>query len=245
MREERPAVTAAGQSGAAFPLTEWSLVLEARQVHSHRSAAALERLCRAYWPAIYAFLRQHGFSPTDAQDATQEFILCLLRRQSLSTVDPAKGRFRSFLLGALKHFLSDAQRKLHAEKRIDRHVVFSLDDPDVEKRFPELASDLTPEKSFDRRWAWTVLDQALRRLRKDYDAAGRLAHFESLKPFLTGDAGDGAYEGVAAQLGMKSGAVAVAVHRLRSRFRKLVRAQVAQTVSNPADVDDELRNLFA
>lgn len=231
-------------SDAHFPPTEWTLVIEAARAPSPNSAAALESLCRAYWPAIYAFLRRHGSTPSDAQDLTQEFILCLLRRHSLASVDPAKGRFRSFLLGALKHFLADEQRKLHAQKCIDSHIAFSLDAIDAETCFSEPASNLTPEETFDRCWALRLLDQSLCALRKEQVAAGRLAQFEVLKEFLTADTTYAAYETAAPALGMKPRTVAVAVHRLRRRFRQLVRAQAARTLSHPADLEDELRSLF-
>ncbi len=232
------------QSDAHFPPTEWTLVIEAARTPSPDSAGALERLCRAYWPAIYAFLRRRGFSPSDAQDTTQEFILCLLRRHSLAAADPAKGRFRSYLLGALKHFLADEQRKLHAQKSVDGHIAFSLDDIDAEARFSEPASELTPEESFDRLWALSLLEQSLGALRKEHVAAGRLAQFEALKEFLTADTAYAAYETAAPALGMKPRTLAVAVHRLRRRFRELVRAQAARTVSHSADLEDELRSLF-
>ncbi|HEY5915716.1 MAG TPA: hypothetical protein VJA21_34455 [Verrucomicrobiae bacterium] len=139
----------------------------------------------------------------------------------------------------------EKSRKLHAQKRIDAHVAFSLDDEDAEGRFPEAASDLTPEKSYNRRWAWMLLNQALERLTAEYSRAGKSRQFEALKPFLTAESSNGPYTRVAAELRMTPGAVAVAVHRARHRFRQLVRSEVARTVSTAAELEDELRSLFA
>lgn len=240
-----PARRSASPSHADFPQTEWSLVLEAGRARAGDDSEALERLCRIYWSAIYAFLRHQGHSPHDAQDLTQSFVLSLLRRQSLANAEPTKGRFRSFLLGALKHFLSDENRKLHARKRIDPHVAFSLDGVDPEQIVPTLATHASAEETFDRQWAYSLLDQGINRLRQEHTAAGKLNEFELLKPLLTTEPSPGEYATLAARLGISSDNVAVRVHRLRQRFRECVRSNVARTVSNPKELEQELRELFS
>ncbi|MHC1762723.1 MAG: RNA polymerase sigma factor [Verrucomicrobiia bacterium] len=230
---------------ADFPQTEWSLVLEAGRARAGEGSEALERLCRIYWPAIYAFLRHHGHSPPDAQDLTQSFVLNLLRRQSLANAEPAKGRFRSFLLGALKYFLADENRKLHAQKRIESHIAFSLDGVDPEQVVLTLATNATAEDVFDRQWAYSLLDRGVNRLRQEHTAAGKLNEFELLKPLLTTEPSPGEYATLAARLRISSDNVAVRVHRLRQRFRDCVRSDVAKTVSNPNELEQELRDLFS
>jgi len=232
--------------GGQFTETRWSLVLLAGDEASSRSREAREHLCRAYWQPIYLFVRRHGHSPHDAQDLTQEFIARLLEKNLFATADRERGRFRSFLLGALKHFLADEWDKARAEKRGGNAWVLPIDDTQAEDHYLSApASDLTPERLFDRRWGLTLLQQAMERLKAESSTSDKLRQFELLKPFLTDPAGSGGYDTVAAQLDTTPASVAVSVHRLRQRFRELVRAEVAQTVASPADVDDELRALFS
>jgi len=204
----------------------------------------MEHLCRTYWSPIYSFLRRQGYARDDAEDLTQEFFGRLLSHQSISVAQPQQGRFRSFLLGALKHYLADEQRRRHAQKRGGSQPVFSLDAEAIETQFPEPATDLTPDKIYDRCWAWTLLELALGRLREEYTRIGKGREFEVLKPFLTAESTDGGYQHAATELGVRTGTVAVTIHRLRRRFRQLVHAEVAQTVTNVSEVEDELRGLF-
>lgn len=221
-------------------------MLLAGQEDSPAATDALEKLCRAYWYPIYAEIRRRGFAPHDAQDYTQEFFACLLRRSSFASADKNKGRFRSYLIGALNYFLTDQWHRERTEKRGGGVPLLSLDAPsDVEERFiAEPASQLTPEKIFDARWALMLMDRAFIRVRAEYAGSGKAKLFEALKPFLAAESGDEGYAKPAHALGMTASHVAVAVHRLRQRFRDCVRAEVADTVANPAEVEDEMRELF-
>ncbi len=221
------------------------MVLQAGAGTSPDSAEALERLCRAYWRPIYGFLRRKGLNPHDAQDATQGFFAALLRRNDFAAADQAKGRFRTYLLGALQHFLSDERDRAGAQKRGGGVAPISLDETDAEGRYlAEPATEATPERAYDQRWATTLLEQAFAQLESEFRAAGKVAVFGQLKRFLTQEAGPGGYDAVAAELRLQPGTVAVTVHRMRSRYRELLRAQVAETVADPKDVDDEFRALF-
>ena len=228
-----------------FATTHWSQVLAVRR-GGHPSTGALESLCRTYWYPLYAFVRCQGFGSHDAQDLTQEFFARLLRKNSIAEADPNKGRFRSYLLGAMQHFLSDEWDKLRAEKRGGGREIISFDSLDPEARYAlEPAGLDSPEQFFDRRWGLTVLDGALQGLRQEFSDAGKARQFDLLKPFLTQNAGPGGYDDVALALEMTANAVSVSVHRLRQRYRERVRAVVAQTVATPAEVDAELRALFS
>ncbi len=231
--------------GANFRTTHWSVVLRAGQVSSSEAADALEKLCRTYWYPLYVYVRRQGHGPHDAQDLTQEFFARLLRLNSLESVAPHKGKFRTFLLASLKHYLADARDAAQAAKRGSGQPVLSLDDDTAEQRYRlEPATDDSPEVLYDRRWVLAMLEQALGRLRQEYIAAGKTLQFEQMKAFLEGPPVDGDYDRVAAALGLNSGAVAVAVHRLRQRYRDLVRGEIAQTVASPQELADELRHLF-
>jgi len=234
------------QRNGQFLTTHWSLVARAGESDSPAAREALEKLCRGYWYPIYAEVRRRGFAAHDAQDFTQEFFATLLRRNSFAAARQDKGRFRSYLLGALGYFLTDQWHKQRAEKRGGGMEVLSLDAAEEgERRFSEEpATQLTPEKVFDSRWALTLLDRAFARLRDEYSTQKKAALFEALKGFLAAEASEGGYAAPAAQLDITPSHVAVAVHRLRQRFRELVRAEVAETVANPGDVDDEMRQLF-
>ena len=230
---------------AHFATTHWSLVLEARG-DSPQSQAALEELCRRYWYPIYAFLRRRGSSPENASDLTQGFFATLLEKEYLDAADRERGRFRTFLLTAVSRFASKQHEKDHAQKRGGAKKLLSLDLVEGENRYQhEPADDWTPEKIFARRWALTVLDAALARLRTDHEESGRMALFEALKVYLTGDSGAPPLAETARRLSMTEGAVKVAVHRLRERYRQALREEIGQTVAEPADVEDELKALSA
>ncbi len=236
----------ASKARHVFATTRWSLVLAAGGTDDGVASDALEKLCRAYWYPLYVYVRRRGHSPADAQDLTQEFFCRLLARGDFAVAKPEKGRFRSYLLGALKHFLSDQRDKAGAAKRGGGAVIFSLDTEDMEARYAnDLASGEPPDREFARRWATAILDQALARLRVEFAGAGKEAMYEVLKPYLSAAPGAGDYEEIARRLEMSSGAVAVAVHRLRQRYGELVRAEIAETVDGPGEVEVELRELFA
>jgi len=244
--ESHESAHSTGNPGRAeFTQTRWSVVLLAGQPSAPDSFAALERLCRTYWYPVYAFVRRQGQTPEDAQDLTQEFFVRLLKRNFFALADPDKGRFRSFLLSALKFFLADQRDKAQAEKRGGGRTNVSLDDEGAEERYrQEPATDLTPERIFDRRWAVALLDQALRRLRAEFQTAGKQRQFDLLRPFLAEETGEGGYDPVAVELQTSPKTVAVAVFRLRGRYRELVREEVTATVAADTDVENELRALF-
>ena len=245
MKHQGDSQPANRSGGEHFTRTRWSLVLQAGATASPDSAEALERLCRAYWPPIYGFLRRKGQSPHDAQDIAQGFFAALLRRNDFAHADQAKGRFRTYLLGALTHFLADERDRADAKKRGGGEVPISLDETDAEGRYlAEPATEATPERAFDQRWATTLLEQSFAQLQDEFRAAGKQQVFDQLKLFLTQEAGPGGYDAVAALLRLQPGTVAVTVHRMRSRYRELLRAQVAETVADPKEVDDEFRALF-
>ncbi len=228
-----------------FQTTHWSVVRRAGQRASRRSAEALEHLCRTYWFPLYAYVRRRGYEAPEAQDLTQEFFVRLLAKHYLTRADRSKGKFRSFLLTGLNRFLSNEGRRARAAKRGGGQPLLSLDDETAERRYAlEPASQLTPERIYERHWALTLLDRALARLRAETLAGGRARQFEQLRGFLTTEAGETRYAAVAAELGMTTDAVGVAVHRLRQRYRELVREEIAQTVTSPAEVEQEIRWLF-
>ncbi len=205
-----------------------------------------ETLCRTYWYPLYAYVRRRGHGPEEAQDLTQEFFAQLLARQDVAHADRAKGLFRSYLLGAMNHFLAYEWRKNHAAKRGGGQACISLEDETAEGRYrQEAVSDLTPEKIYERRWALTLFDRALSRLQAEFGAAGKSQVFEQLKPFLSDQAGEGEYAAVGRQLDMTAGAVAVAVNRFRQRYRELVQEEIAHTVASPQELKEELRHLLA
>jgi RNA polymerase sigma-70 factor (ECF subfamily) len=229
-----------------FATTHWSVVLAAGQSGSEQQAAALEKLCRAYWYPLYAYVRRRGHGPEDAQDLTQEFFLRLIEKNWLNGVAPEGARFRSYMLTMVKGFLANAYDRAQAAKRGGGRVIVPLDPQQAEERFSnEPATTETPESVFERRWALAVLEEALHRLRAAAGAADKARHFEHLNPFLSREPDDGEYARLAEQLGMSAGAVGVAVHRLRQRYRETLRATVADTLANPDQVDEELGHIFA
>jgi RNA polymerase sigma factor (sigma-70 family) len=230
----------------AFVTTHWSVVLSAGRSDSTHARDALERLCRAYWFPIYAFVRRQGHGPQDAQDLTQEFFARLLEKKYFAGVDRSKGRFRSFLLASLKHFLANEWDKARAQKRGGGQALIPIDVKTAESSCGfEPADNSTAEKIFERRWALTLLDQVLRRLREEHVRDGKEKLFEQLKSTLTETSRSVSYAEIANRLGASEGAVKVAVHRLRQRYRELLRAEIADTVATPGEIDDEIRNLFA
>jgi RNA polymerase sigma-70 factor (ECF subfamily) len=211
---------------------------------SAESAAALESLCRAYWPPIYAHIRRLGHDAEEARDLTQDFFARLLASRSLAAADPARGRFRSYLLGTLKHFLADANDHANARKRGGGLEILSLDALEGEASYAwEPADELTPEKLFERRWALTVMVRALQRLEEECRLSGKAPLFTALRGFLCESAPDKTYPEAATQLGLTEASVRVTVTRLRRRYAELVRAEVAETLGSHADLDDELRHL--
>ena len=238
--------TNALNNGGQFSTTRWSVVLLAGRSMSPESAAALEKLCRAYWPPIYCFARRKGWNDADAQDLTQQFFAHLLARNDFGGVDPRKGKFRTFLLAAFSHFLANEYDRLRAQKRGGGVAILSLDALPLEEAGElEPASNVSPGTQYDRRWAKTILEAALRRLAEEMLLNGKPGGFEALKPFLTANAVPGDYAAVAVRLEVAEASVPVLVHRLRQRYRELVRAEVAQTVTSPAELEEEMRHLFA
>ncbi|MBC7855658.1 MAG: sigma-70 family RNA polymerase sigma factor [Pirellulaceae bacterium] len=213
---------------------------------SPRARAALAELCGSYWYAVYAFVRRRGKQVDDARDLTQEFFTRLLERDYLEAADRERGRFRTFLLTAVSHFLSNERARENSQKRGGDAITLSLDFERGEERYQQEPADpWTAEKIFDRRWALTLLDQAVALLKHDYAASGKGPLFDQLKVFLTGDSGAPAYEESTAKLSMSAGAVKVAVHRLRHKYRESLRQLIAQTVAVEDDIESELHVLLA
>ena len=231
-------------SPVQFNTTHWSVVLEAGKQASPQSSLALEKLCRTYWHPIYAFARRKGYHQQDAQDLTQQFFALLLERNDFETVDPRKGKFRTFLLTSFTHFLLNELDRARAAKRGGGQKVLSLDELKSEQldRCTE-GEGLSPDRLFDLRWALTILERAMERLRDELAKAGRGEQFQKLKKYLTEEANEGEYAAVAQSFGMAPASVAVLVHRLRTRYRDLVRAEVAQTVRSPLELEEEMRHL--
>jgi RNA polymerase sigma-70 factor (ECF subfamily) len=231
---------------AWFPNTRWSVVLAATQEPSPESAAALEAICRAYWPPLYAYARRCGHSSHDAQDLTQEFFALLLEKRWLETADRGKGRLRTFLVAALKNFMCKEWRRESAQKRGGRLPHVPMDTAFAESGCAAAAAaSLAPDEVFDRQWALTLLDLTLKRLQAEFAAAGKGADYETLKVCLMAAPGAVDYAAVARRLGGNAGAARVAVHRLRKRFRELSREEVSHTLAEGADLDEELRYLAA
>jgi RNA polymerase sigma-70 factor (ECF subfamily) len=231
--------------GLAFTTTHWSVVLEA-QGESPAAQQALAKLCRTYWRPIFAFLRRQGIRPEEAEDITQGFFAELLERRSLSAVRKEKGRLRSFLLGGLKYFLANEQRRTMAIKRGKGQRPIPLEELRADERNDMEPSDpITAEMIYERRWALTVLERVLSRLKDEYRAAGNAALFDSLKELLPDEPGSPSQAEVAARLGMSENAVRQAFYRFRQRYQSLLREEIANTVATPGDIEDELRHLIA
>lgn len=231
---------------ARFRTTCWSVVLAADQGRSSDTGAALESLCRTYWYPLYSYVRRRGYVSADAQDLTQEFFSRLLQRPFLARVGPEKGRFRSFLLASMNNFLANEWDRAKAEKRGGKARLLSLDADSAESRYArEDVHDQQAERVFESRWALALLEAALARLRAEVSSAGKLDLFEMLKGFLEAEPRSGEYAKLGESLGWTPGAVAVAVHRLRARYRELLLEEVAATVGEAEHVEDELRHLMA
>jgi RNA polymerase sigma factor (sigma-70 family) len=239
--------TGQNASSGGFAATRWTLVLSAaRGSETPRAAAALAELCRIYWYPLYAYVRRRNYDVHQAEDLTQEFFARLLEKNDLADVDRRKGKFRAFLLAALKHFLANQRRNSRAQKRGGGELVLSLNTTTAESRYRlEPSHDMTPERLFERQWALTVLDRVLAGLQTEMTAQGRQLLFDALKHVLTADQNSISYAAVAAELNMTEGAVKTAVHRLRRRYRELLREEIAQTVAGPEEIDDEIRYLLS
>ena len=227
-----------------FPNTRWSVVLATRQP-TPESAAALETICQAYWYPLYAYVRRCGKSPPDAQDLTQEFFCRLLEKRWLDAADREKGKLRSFLVVALKKFMSNEWDRVSAQRRGGGRAHAQIDTAFAESRFAADSHALAPDETFDRQWALTLISLTTSRLRAEFAAAGKPADYDALKNCLLADRGASDYAAVAKQLGVNEGAARVAVPRLRKRFREIYREEIAQTLAEGADLDAELRHLAA
>ena len=230
---------------AVFVATHWSVVLAAKDKTSPQSEQALETLCRIYWRPLYVFLRRQGQRPHDAQDLVPEFFARLLRKDYLQAVEPARGRFRTFLIMALKRFLANEWDRSRAEKRGGGQVPLPLDPEIAENCCQEEASvTMAAELAFDRQWAVTLLDQTLTHLHDEHERQGKSAQFNLLRQFLTLGKDPTPYGAVAGQLGVSKAAAKMAVHRLRRRYREVFHETIVQTVTNPAEVEEEMRHLL-
>ena len=230
----------------AFVTTHWSVVLTAGRNDTTRARDALAKLCQTYWFPLYAHVRRRGHSPEDAQDLTQAFFARLLEKSWVGDADQTKGRFRSFLLVAMNRFLSDEWDKARAQKRGGGMPLVPLQFDTAETRYGvDPADPATPERGFERRWALTLLEEVLNRLSREYDNEGKGGLFAALHPCLVGERTAQPYAELAAKLGISESSVKSAVHRLRQRYRQLLRDEIAQTVADPTEVDEELRHLFA
>jgi RNA polymerase sigma factor (sigma-70 family) len=239
-----PIESASNQLGKneKFSTTRWTMIVEAGLASDARSHPAMEDLCRIYWYPLYAHVRRRGYSKEDAEDLTQSFFTRLLEKNPLSRLSPEKGRFRSFLLVALKHFLANEWDKSHAQKRGGEISIVPIVSQDAEARYQtDPADHLSPDKLFDRAWAMTLLERALSRLE------GMNAHnpyFQAIKPSLSKDRGDLNYADLAANLGISQGAVRVAIHRLRKQYRDTLKAEIADTLADPNQLEEELQALY-
>lgn len=229
-----------------FATTRWSLLaaVDGRQVHT--TCEALEEICRIYWFPIYTFVRRHGHSREEAEDLTQAFFVDLLDRKPWQHLDRNKGKFRAFLLAALKHFLSNARDSACCQKRGGSAFHLSLDWQEADARFQLAdAAHSSPDQAYDREWAIRLLERVLERLQVEAQTEGTMDRFARLRDFLVAGSAEASQESVAETLGISPGAVRVAVHRLRKRYRQLLREEISQTLSSPEMVDEELRSLFA
>jgi len=220
-------------------------VLAAGKISSPASHHALEELCQTYWFPLYAYVRRHGHAKADAEDLVQTFFAKLLEKNFLATADSEKGKFRAFLLASLKHFLANEWDKAQAQKRGGGAAHLSLDWQTADTKFQvAAANEPSPDKAFDREWALALLAKVIARLQQECEADGKMKLFEQLKMFLTAGKADSAQADVAKVLDMEEGAVRVAIHRLRKRYRVLLRDEIAQTLTDESQVDAEMQALF-
>ena len=232
------------QGGASFTTTHWSVIAQCALTDLPEAKNALTQLCETYWPPIYSFIRRRGYAPSDAQDLTQSFFACLLRTKDYARVDPVHGKFRSFLLASVKNFLANDWDREHALKRGGDYQFVSLNSETAEAFYDAArAPDSTAERLFDLRWATTLTTGALNSLRQELQAEGKVKLFEQLSSFLTGGSVIPSYDEVSARTGLPRATVKTHVHRLRLRYREIVRGEVASTVSSPDEIDEELRYL--
>lgn len=226
--------------------TQWSQVLVARDGTDTEAREALEALCQTYWQPLYAYIRHQGYGPEESRDLTQAYFAELLEKDLLADVDPSKGRFRSYLLATLRHFLSHERDRERALKRGGGTTTLSLDVETGEQRYAMQATEaMTPVDVYEHRWAMTVLDRAMGQLATESKEAGNWPQFQTLRQYLTSANPQVPYGEAAKDLGMSEGAIRTAVHRLRKRYGQALRAEIAQTVANPADTDEEVRHLLA
>jgi DNA-directed RNA polymerase specialized sigma24 family protein len=232
-------------SAARFPTTRWSRIARAGRPDDTAARAALEGLCRDYWFPLYAFARHRGLAPHEAEDIVQGFLADLLERGDLAGLDRSRGRFRAFLRAACEHYLANRRDHDLAEKRGGKRTIVPIDRLDAEDRYGrEPAHEITAERLFERQWALTLLERVLRRLEDESARSGKSALFDQLRPALQGDHLAPSYRDIAAALGMTEGAVRVAAHRLRVRYRELLREEVGRTTDDPAGIDDEIADLL-
>ena len=228
-----------------FTATQWTVVLAAGRPDSPAAAAALEQLCCSYWHPLYAYARHKGHLPPDAEDLTQEFFARLLAKNYLAAAEKEKGRFRSFLLTMFKRFLADEWDRSQAQKRGGGLRPLTIDTETAEAGYQQdWIENATPERVFEQRWALSVVNRAINRLEAEFTQAGRAAEFERLKTFLTPEKGAIPYADAAKELDMTEGALRVVIHRLRQKFRGHLRAEVAQTVASPEEIEEEIRYLL-
>ena len=228
-----------------FVTTQWSVVLTAGSSDTTGARDALAKLCQTYWYPLYAYVRRRNFSPPDAEDLTQEFFARFLEHHWVGNADPEKGRFRTFLLSAMNHFLANEWDKARAQKRGGGAPLLPLQFDAAETRYGrEPAENVTPEQHFERRWALTLLEEVVNRLRAEYEQEGKEELFAALNPCLVGDRTSQPYEELAKKLALSESAVKSAVHRLRQRYRQLLREEIAHTVARPGEVEEELRHLI-
>jgi RNA polymerase sigma factor (sigma-70 family) len=241
------AMMAAGREPAAFATTDWSMVSHAADAGTAEGGVALERLCRAYWRPLYRFARRSGLSTADAEDLTQGFFEDLLERGVIACADATRGRFRTFLLAAFRHFHSNQRACASSRKRGGGRTIVSLEAMrEAEAQWQgEPATEESPERIYDRQWAISLFSEALAAVRLEYAAVGRGALFEALEVMLWGGRSGVAYVEIGHRLGMTEGAIKIAAHRLRQRFARQIRADVARTVLTPEDAEDEVRHLLA
>ncbi len=246
MSPANPVRDESSATSRGFHTTHWTIVLAAREKNGTVAREALASLCSTYWYPLYAFIRRQGSSPHEAEDLTQGFFFRFLERHALGHVQPAAGKFRSFLLACLKNFLANERERAHAQRRGNGRAAVSLDSTDAETRYSlDPADQRTPEAVFERRWAFAVLERTMTEVRREYVTGGKSEIFEAFQSFLPGGHGDASRGDLAAKRGVSVGAIDVAIHRLRQRFGVLLRQQVAQTVSSDAEVEEEIRYLIS
>ena len=233
------------RQGSSFLTTRWSVLAAAASPDPVLSRAALETLCAGTWYPLYAFVRRHGHGADDARDLVQGFFASFLEKADLASLDPARGRFRSFLLASIRNWMADERERANAQKRGGGARSISIDFEDADERYRvDPGADLSPERLFERQWAIALLALALARIEAEYVSSGKRDLFEALKPALQGRSADAPLAEIATRLDSTEGAVKLAVHRLRKRFREALRAEIAETVSTEEQIEEEIADLF-